>query len=492
MDLETLAKQNPWWADKSLINQDPRIVELEGAPIKWDPRLRKYIDVHTDAFYSVRGPRQVGKTTLMKMIIREELKVRAPENVFYYACDLVNSATELSAILETYLTWSERQSSERKLIILDEISRVKDWETAYKEVVDRRSLANKTFIFTGSSCWDLRHAPERLGGRRGETQQGQSHKIFMPMKFSEYAALRSDLLKKKLDEIGLSQTEKRKEAFHALLTPNASKWLDPLLPLAAEIEALFNEYLLTGGVMSALNQYVKYSKIGSHVYENYLQLFFGDLARLGRSEATAKKVLLALLNHHGGPVGWTKIAKETGIPSQITISEYAEALQTLFVLNIYHSFDEDRERPKHRSEKKLQLPNPFFFHAFRAYLENPAGDYFKSSQEWLSSSENKALAVEQVVGDHLARLAYNYAPSDLFDQSDSVFYTRNNKGEMLDFIARLPGGFLPVEVKYQNTIQSQDFRHLHKHDKGILVTKQHLQVGSKHPAIPVPLFLLFI
>ncbi|MCX6770977.1 MAG: ATP-binding protein [Candidatus Micrarchaeota archaeon] len=492
MNIETLAKQNPWWADKNAINQDPKIVELERAHIKWKPRLLKYIDLSADAFYSVRGPRQVGKTTLMKMMIREELKARKPENIFYYACDMVNSAAELVSMIDTYLDWSERISTDRKLIILDEISRVKEWEVAYKGVVDRRSLTNKTFIFTGSSCWDLKHAPERLGGRKGETYRGQSHKILMPMKFSEYAALRSEGLKQRLDELGITDSAKRKIAFNSLFSTGANRVLDPILPLKGEADALFDEYLLTGGVMSALNQYVTRQKIDSHVYENYLQLFFGDLARLNRSETTAKKVLLSVLNHRGGPVGWARLAKESGIPTAVTVMDYTEALQTLFILNVYDSYDESKNRPKHRSEKKIQLPNPFFFHAFRSYLENPAGDYFKSSQEWLSSSENKALAVEQTVGDHLSRLCYNLAPSDLFDQAGSVFYTRNAKGETIDFLARLPDGLLPVEVKYQNTIQGQDFRNIQKHPRGILATKNHLQIGGAHPAIPVSLLLLFI
>jgi len=492
MDIETLAKQNPWWADRNAINQDPKIAELERAQIKWTPRLLKYIDLSADAFYSVRGPRQVGKTTLAKMIIRDELKARKPEDVFYYACDMVNSPIELAAIIDTYLDWSERLGAGRKLIILDEISRVKEWEIAYKGVIDRRSLANKTFIFTGSSCWDLKHAPERLGGRKGETYRGQSHKILMPMKFSEYAALRSESIRQKMDSLGLTDTVKRKDAFSRLFSSDANSVLDPLLPLKGEADALFDEYLLTGGVMSALNQYVTRQKIGAHVYENYLQLFFGDLARLNRNEATAKKVLLAILSHRGGPVGWAKLSKEAGIPTSVTVMDYTDALQTLFVLNSYAAYDEGKNRPKHRSEKKIQLPNPFFFHAFRAYLENPACDYFKSSQEWLSSSENKGLAVEQVVGDHLCRLCYNLAPSDLFDQSDSVFYARNAKGESVDFLARLPDGMLPVEVKYQNSIHGQDFRNILKHPRGILATKNHLQIGGTHPAIPVSLLLMVV
>jgi len=42
-----------------------------------------------------RGPRQVGKTTLLKIIIAEHFKKdESPKNLFYYACDLVENGSE--------------------------------------------------------------------------------------------------------------------------------------------------------------------------------------------------------------------------------------------------------------------------------------------------------------------------------------------------------------------------------------------------------------
>ena len=38
---------------------------------KWYPALRHYISLDKDVIYTIRGPRQVGKTTLLKIIIKE-------------------------------------------------------------------------------------------------------------------------------------------------------------------------------------------------------------------------------------------------------------------------------------------------------------------------------------------------------------------------------------------------------------------------------------
>ena len=290
----------------------------------------------------------------------------------------------------------------------------------------------------------------------------------------------------------LDENPARNNAFNDLFSESAHKWLDPLLPFKTELDAIFDEYLLTGGVMTATNQYFRKKEISNNTYELYLQMFFGDLARLKREESTAKKVLSSILKHPQNYVGWQKIARETGLPSVITIQNYADVLQNLFVLNVYGAFDQNLKQPKHRSEKKLQIPNPFFFHAFRGYIENPAGDYFRQAQAYLLQSEGKAALAEFVVGDHLTRMAYDHHPSDLFDQSNFVFYVKNAVGETIDFITRLPGGFLPVEVKYQNSISNSDNRNLKKFSRGVLATKDTLAVGTAHPAIPVSLLLLFV
>lgn len=487
-----LVKQNPWWENPKAIEIDPKIKDFEAAPLKWRPRIRKYIDLQKDVLYSIRGPRQVGKTTFVKLLIRDELQKRKPSDIFYYTCDMVSGAVELNGIIETFLDWSSRQSQDRKLICLDEVTRVKDWENAYKQIIDIRSLANTTYILTGSSSWDLKHGVERLPGRKGEATGEQNHKILLPLKFAEYVELRNPAIHKAIEGLGLNENSVRTVAFSELLGSNGSRWTDRLLPFTGELDALFDEYLLTGGVMTATNQFYKNKEISNNTYELYLQMFFGDLARLQREESTAKKVLSSVLRHLRSRVGWHRIARENAIASEVTVTNYADVLQNLFVLNVYHAFDQNKKQPKHRSEKKLQIPNPFFFHAFRGYLENPAGDYFQQAKTFIIEPEGKAALAEFVIGDHLTRLAYNHHPSDLFDQSNFVFYVKNDQGETIDFIVRLPGGFLPVEVKYQNQISSSDYKNLKKFGRGILATKNTLSLGSPYPAIPVPLLLLFV
>ena len=489
---EDLVAQNPWWQDKKAIASDPRIKDFEDAKIKWLPRMRKYIDLEKDVLYSIRGPRQVGKTTLVKLMIQEELKSRSPSDVFYYSCDLVHNSQELYEIIGMFLDWSNRQGAGRKLVCLDEVTQVKAWEQAYKQVIDSRSINGTTYILTGSSTWDLKKGVERLPGRKGETAGKQNHKILLPMKFAEYACMRSDAIRKVTQEHGLDSNKERIDAFHSLMGKDANSRIDFLLPFQKGLEAILDEYLMTGGIMTATNQLVSKGLVPNTTYEMYLQLFFGDIARLSRNESAAKKILSGILKAGNQPTGWAHLSAENGIPTPVTAEQYVEILQSLFVINAYASFDQKTRMPKFRSNRKIEFVNPFFFHAFRGYLTNPAGDYFSMARAFLLDDINKAALSEAVVGDHLSRLAYNHKPSDMFDQCNSVFYVKNAQGETIDFAVRLPGGFVPVEVKYQNSIANSDYRNLRKFERGILVTKKTLSTGSNHPAIPLALFLMFI
>lgn len=103
---------NPWWKDKEKINDDREIQKWESSVIKYDPRLRYKIvyDFEPDntVVYTLRGPRQVGKTTLVKLQIRDFLKRGiSPWNILYHSLDLANNQQDVVDVVETYLKISK-------------------------------------------------------------------------------------------------------------------------------------------------------------------------------------------------------------------------------------------------------------------------------------------------------------------------------------------------------------------------------------------------
>jgi predicted AAA+ superfamily ATPase len=81
-----LLEYNQWWKNEDAINDDPQIQKWDESILKWNPRLRQTFQPD-DFIYSLRGPRQVGKTTLIKLEIRDLLlKHKIPKwNVMYYS-----------------------------------------------------------------------------------------------------------------------------------------------------------------------------------------------------------------------------------------------------------------------------------------------------------------------------------------------------------------------------------------------------------------------
>jgi len=489
MDILELRRHNPWWDNALRIEEDPKIRDLEASPVKWMPRLRKYIFLEKDVVYSIRGPRQVGKTTLIKLMIRELLKTSFHLNIMYYACDLVKDSIALKEVLETYLDWIRGQNKEKAYIFLDEISAVKDWQKTIKQFIDMHGNRNMTILLTGSHTLDIKYSTERLPGRLGEREQVQTHKILLPMKFAEYVQTRSPGLYSQVQAFKLDQAEVRRGEFMSLMSGNLTPSSDNLLRLVPELDILLDEYLLTGGIMIAVNEYVKNGRIPSQIYELYIRQIMGDLSRINREEKTAKRILAPLLKRIGSPISWNLIRREGDIPTQQTVDQYASILDNMFTLNIMYKIELDGT-VKHASEKKVYILSPFIYHSLSSWLLNPATDPYENSRQTLISPDAKSLLIESVVGDHLNRASHNIRPTDTFDPSDSVFYSRGKNFE-IDFILkadRLYG----AEVKYQSEIRPEDYRGLIKIGGGCLISRRTYLQKNRIAVLPVSLYLLYL
>jgi len=77
-----LTDQNPWWRDKTAIDQDRSIAAWKASNVPWNPRLQHTFQLDTDLVYTFRGPRQVGKTTLTKLMIKDLLERIDPKEGF--------------------------------------------------------------------------------------------------------------------------------------------------------------------------------------------------------------------------------------------------------------------------------------------------------------------------------------------------------------------------------------------------------------------------
>jgi len=493
-----LMDQNPWWRNPKAILKDKYIMALTKSKVRWDPRLKYKFDLNTDAIYTLRGPRQVGKTTLLKDIIRHLIKSGVPpRNIFYYTCDLLDNPKALAETVTSYLNSIRPSSKQRAYLLLDEVSSVKDWQKAIKHLADKGKLTLTTLILTGSHTLDIKKASEKLPGRRGLVKDTPD-KIMLPMKFAEYAETLNKNVKDSIREQRILSWNKRKQLFFSLLKGNIPEEIKELFFLSKELEQLFQNYLLTGGTARVAHEYLKHNEIPESVYKTYVDVVLGDLAKWGKREIYLRQVINRVLETLGNPVGWNTLRHGTDIASHNTVAEYVDTLADSFVLLYLHRYDTSQQRPAYQKEKKIHFNDPFFLHAMKAWTTGK--EPFESTLEFLKNPENVGGLAEGVAADHLIRLAFLLSEQkQLFAYEDMVLYWRGRKDREVDFVLRagMPK-CAAIEVKYQPTISKKDtfgvidFMKASGSTNGIILSKETLEIRRNITILPIWLFLLII
>lgn len=492
------AEQNPWWTSKQWMANDKHIQAFQSSTFQWIPRLKFFLDFKKDTVYTLRGPRQVGKTTFLKLLIAEKLDGKVPpQNVFYYACDLVDNPKELASIIEKYLKARRlRRDKDRLYLFLDEVSSVKGWQKGVKFLVDKGTLRNTTVILSGSHSLDLRVSAEQLPGRRGEPESNPDL-VFVPVKFAEYAESTDENIRQTIRSLDLLRTEKRHGEIVSLSQGMISSQIEKLGYETARTNILLDKYLMTGGIPRPINEFSKFGKVSEMTYRTYVDVVKGDLTRYGMNENYLRQILEQLIITIGSPVGWSTLRKSTDVASSNTIENYVTALDSSFVLNFFYRMNALERKPEYAKEKKVIFADPFFFHALNGWVHGK--DPFEYSIETLRSAERKSILVEQVVGDHCIRLAYSMArQKQLFEYKRHVMFWRSKEDREVDFVIANNPRVIPIEVKFQERVTREDlypladFRKVSATRGGIVLSKDILEKRDGYSIVPASIFLLLI
>lgn len=430
----SLQLHNPWWTAKGLILEDLRLKELETKKYVYKHPILVDFPFDKDCLLTLRGPRRVGKTTILKQLIRRLLLTEniSPERIFFYSCDEVKDFSQLSLILNEYLDWAKALTRRRLFILLDEISFVKEWQRSLKHLADQGRLRNASVLVTGSSSLDLLFSSERLPGRRGAIKNPD--RLALPLSFSEFTSLVKPLRQKGNFQSGIYLAKYRK---------------------------LFNDYLICGGFPAVINEYFQKGYISSIQYETYLQWIEGDLHKLGKSEELMYKIIARFRKHLTSNFSWYKVAKEAGIGSHATVIEYADILKKMFVIFETEALLVSSKLPDPKKNRKVYFLDPFILNACWAKLEGMIDEAFNFSLKNIVNFKNKPVLVENTLGASLKR------------KLPFLFYGKIRDKEV-DFVAKKGSKFFFFESKYEKKVKPGDFNWLKK-----IVGKRKLTVLSQ-------------
>lgn len=424
---------NPWWEDKQAIHLDKHLKELELFKYVYHAPLLQQ-EFKEGNIYTIRGPRQIGKTTFLKQFIKQKIPFVNKESIFYWTCDNLASKDDLIDLLEEYSDFCKIKNAQPAYVLLDEITGIEDWQKAIKFAVDTNLLPNASYILTGSNAIDLKKGTERLPGRRGKYGKDL---FLLPLTFREYVSL-----------IDAQWFDKHKDE-----TSNQLKYQSDKLKI------LFEKYLITGGIPLVINEYQNHKEIPRYIYNLYYSWIIGDMLKEGKTEQTLKEIIKSILTCYTTSVSWDSLAKRSSVKSHVTISSYIELLSNLFVVFPCYFFNIGENKIDFNKNKKIYFYDSFILHMF---------------SEKLNISVDKDKIIEGIVGSLLQS-------RNMFD---TVLFTKIKKET--DFVVcSQKEGKNGIEVKYQNTISKEDFANKRYFNKFSLLSKDVFDTDT----VPVYVYL---
>ncbi len=339
----------PWVQRPDWEQHDARLRQLAEQPIQL-PHLDRMVEEmpQGEGIFSVIGPRQVGKSTLLRLIARRWLASHPPAALALVEGDAIDSWRELLSVISEFLKTLPKKRL-RGCVLIDEITSVADWHRAIKLLADRGELAGIMLLYTGSSATSLRKCGELFPGRRG--RQKKTDFELYPVSWRDVA-----------DRLTL------------------------------------REYFVVGGFPWSINEYLRLGVIPEYVGEISWSWLKGEFLKRGRSEMLLRHILRSLVRRMGTGASQHTLAQEMGITSNETARQYLELLSDCFAIRQVPWMDPQKHLLSARKNPKYYPIDPLLVHLF----ENPISLGGLEPKQDLEPGLAGAIA-EAVVCEELAR-----------------------------------------------------------------------------------------
>jgi len=371
------------------------------------------------------GSRQVGKSTLMYMLIQHLLEQRkvASNNIFYFNLDeySIRSFFQNTSLIIDFLNFKTEQTT--KYLFIDEFQKMADAGTFLKAIYDLK-LPLK-IIASGSSSLEISKSKETLTGRK------QVFFIY-PFSFDEYISFKNPELQN-IKNFDIKQ---------------------------GSLKQLFTEYLTYGGYPRILleNDMTKKEMKLKEIYNSYIEKDIINLLKIDNVEKFNKLVYL-LSNQVGNLVNKNEISNTLALNMQTT-ERY---------LNL--------------------LGGTYVFDYLSPYFNNPRKEISKMPKVFINDLGLKNIIDTKSLffrdnGSIIENYVYNEVKK--FSGVNLNYWRTHSKAEV-DFIFNKGDLIIPIEVKYTQkkpgiTGGLLSFIKKHKPQKILIVTKDFLGTDNYEEA----------
>lgn len=453
MDIRFLAHNTHLDDPEKFPERDPHLKSLKTLNYVHRSKLLKELPVSDAGIYSLSGGRQIGKTTLLKQWMADLLKNGIkPENIAFFTGELIDDHHSLVRIIQEEL---EHELKHPRFILLDEITYIRNWDKGLKFLADSGQLEGVILILTGSDMTFIKEARMQLPGRRGKADVHDFN--LFPLSFSECLQLKKGFTDEDLRLIG---TKKKK-------TP-----IDTL-------DLLFNEfenYLIHGGYLTAMNDYATQKKVLSSTLHTYSDWIRGDFLKRGKQESYLQQVVRAIIKSYGSQITWNNLIEDLTIDHPKTVADYISMMEAMDAAYIQSALIEDKLAAAPKKAKKLLFTDPFIFHALHNWV-NPQKDPFEQGiKPVVSNPKESSKLVEGCVVSHFRRFYETYYIKSTGEID--IAYIHHNK-------------FWPIEIKWTNQIRAKDLKQIMKYPNSKILAKTY-EYGDLNGVsiIPLPVGLI--
>ncbi|MFH1798281.1 MAG: ATP-binding protein [Candidatus Omnitrophota bacterium] len=413
---------------------DPHLKKIKGLPFKYQSSLINEPEFYIPGVYLITGGRQVGKTTFIKQFILMLLteKKSNPDNILFLTGELIDSHHILRRIVEKFYKPKKNQ-----YLFIDEVNYVPDWDKSIKYLADSGIFEHMIVILTGSDNQIIRTAMKRFAGRRGKADKADF--IFQPLSFKESVLLKNPRLSslcEKITNAPITDSVEGYREYHEVLM------------------GYFSEYLIHGGYLPAISDYLTKKTISNSVINIYVEWIIGDILKHNKNEHYLWEILKGIKTTYSSQISWNNLAKHLSIEHHKTVADYCYLLQSINVLYILEALSEHRLSAATKKNRKLYFRDPFIYHSVLAHIEQNYS--FASIKERLNVPRYTAQFVETVAVDHCKRC-------------NPAFYIKGEKGEV-DVAVVQNKTFYPVEIKWTKQLRSEELKQIKKYKDGIILT----------------------
>jgi len=307
MMIEDVINFNPWWEGR----EDYHVKLWRCQKYKWRPQWIDDISLEPFSLNFILGPRQVGKTTGIKLLISELLRELEPEKILYINCEVFPDFISLRKLLEEFI-----RHEKEPLIFLDEVTTLAEWWKAVKPLIDTGQLEDAVITITGSSALKIRRDMEFFPGRKGK---GKTIEV-LPLNFKDFVEIH-----------GIKRF-----------------WLH-----YDEVLRLFNRYIKIGGFPGSINEIPP---------EEILGAYLGEFVRFGKSFQIMKEVFASIMSTIPSATSFRALANKTSGYSYKVVQDYLEFLRNLYLIEF--AYLKEGSKILYKREKKIFFRDPLLLRLF--------------------------------------------------------------------------------------------------------------------------------